>query len=228
MIRNLTYRIEQMLIKNKLRAYCRNTVANSCQIAKSVDICDSILEEDSMFALHSSVRFSKIGKMTSIGRYSKITYSEIGSYCAISWDTTINAISHPHNHLTVSAFPYVPYVGRFVKERNQKHQTVVIGHDVWVGANAVVMPGVRIGNGAVIAATAVVTKDVPDYAIVAGVPAKIIKYRFNEKVIRELLKIRWWNLPRQIIKENINLFQNEFDSLSLEKLNELYEKFEKA
>lgn len=82
----------------------------------------------------------------------------------------------------------------FCKEENfLEKQRTSIGHDVWIGARAVVMDGVRIGDGAVIAAGSVITKDVPPYAIVGGVPAKIIRHRFGEELIQQLLIAPWWD-----------------------------------
>lgn len=161
---------------------------------------------------------SYVDEMSSVGRYSKIVHTNIGKYCAISWNTTINALSHPYSHMSISAFPYVPYVGNFVKERTQLYDVVCIKNDVWIGANSVIMPGVTIGNGAVIGASSVVTKDVPDYAIVAGVPAKIIKYRFSKDVIDKLLEVKWWDIDRNIIKKNISLWQKK---LTIEDLRHL-------
>ena len=85
---------------------------------------------------------------------------------------------------------------------------VVIGNDVWVGANAIILPGVTIGDGAVIAAGAVVTHNVESYAIVAGVPAKVIKYRYNKEQVNQFLKIRWWDWTIEKIEENLELFYN--------------------
>ena len=198
-----------------------NVIPMSCSVARDVELSQSTFGEEARIAHHASVRVSKIGRLTSIGRYSKITHAEIGSYCAIAWDCTINAINHPYSHLTISAFPYVPYVGGFVKERTQEYEKVIIGNDVWVGAHAVIMPGVRVGNGAIIGAGAVVTKDVPDYAIVVGVPAKIVKYRFAPDVIQRLLQIKWWDLEKQVIKDNIDLFQGEFTRQKLDSLERL-------
>lgn len=87
-----------------------------------------------------------------------------------------------------------------------KNNPVEIGNDVWIGWNAVIMPGVTIGDGAIVAAGAVVTHDVPCYAIVGGVPAKVIKKRFSDEIIKQLMKIKWWNWPDEKIKENLELF----------------------
>lgn len=184
---------------NQIKTY--ETLSISC------DISHSALQKHVMVASRASVAHSKVDDFSSVGRNSKITHSNIGKYCAISWDVTINALSHPYTHLSISAFPYVPYVGNFVKKRMQNYEEVVIGNDVWVGANSVIMPGVTIGNGAIVGAGAVVTKDVPDYAIVAGVPAKMMKYRFEKTMIEKLLELKWWDLPEDIIKENIHLWQ---------------------
>ena len=83
-----------------------------------------------------------------------------------------------------------------------------IGNDVWIGLNATILDGVTIGDGAIVAAGAVVTKDVPPYAVVAGVPAKIIKYRFTESQIDFLLKFRWWEKDRKWIQQNYKRFQD--------------------
>jgi virginiamycin A acetyltransferase len=85
----------------------------------------------------------------------------------------------------------------------------VIGNDVWIGYDALIMPGVKIGNGAVIASRAVVTKDVPDYAIVGGNPATIIRKRFDDETIGRLLKIAWWEWSAEKITENLHLINSK-------------------
>jgi virginiamycin A acetyltransferase len=183
-----------------------NKLSATFYIGKKVSLINCTLSYHSRVADYASLLNVFVGEYSSIGRYAKIVYTNNGKYCALSWDITINAISHPYNHLTISAFPYVPYVGNFVNERKQSYQKVTIKNDVWIGANSVIMPGVTIGNGALIGEGAVVTKDVPDYAIVASVPAKIIKYRFEQDIIDRLLELKWWDLDPKIIKENIDLW----------------------
>jgi serine acetyltransferase len=89
---------------------------------------------------------------------------------------------------------------------------IIIENDVWIGAKATIMSGVRIGNGAIVAAGSVVSKDVPPYAIVAGNPAKVVKYIFSDEQIKKLLSIAWWNWDEQKIKDNaMTMWSNNID-----------------
>lgn len=88
----------------------------------------------------------------------------------------------------------------------RQNEPIIIGNDVWIGANVVILPGVSVGDGAILAAGAVVTKDIDPYAIVGGVPAKVIKYRFREEEIKKFLKIQWWNWSIDKIESNIEMF----------------------
>jgi acetyltransferase-like isoleucine patch superfamily enzyme len=126
----------------------------------------------------------------------------IGRYCSISADVTIGGGEHPTNWLSTHPFQYgdSTFVQRSSKRPGFDHLDapvqplgVAIGSDVWIGARAVVARGVTIGDGAVIGAGAVVTRDVPAYAIVGGVPAKIIRYRFPPELIERLKRVQWWN-----------------------------------
>lgn len=175
----------------------------------NADIFGTTLDKGVFLAKNSSIASSHIGRYTSIGRNSKIHSARIGSFCAISWDVTINAISHPVERLSISAFSYVPEFGNFVKKREQSYRQVAIGNDVWIGAHAVIMPGIKVGDGAVIGAGSIVTKDVAPYAIVAGCPARVIRHRFDEDIIERLLKLKWWRLPDNIIRNNIDIFKSD-------------------
>ena len=196
----------------------KNEISWDTNIAKGVNLNNAEVGENVSFAEYASVSNSKIGKYTSIGRYSKIVHTEIGAFCSISWDITINAIDHPYDRLTMHAFPYIPKYG-FTEKRELFYKKVIIKNDVWIGANVVVMPGITIGNGAVVGAGAVVTKDVVDYEIVAGVPAKRIKFRFKPDTIEKLLKLKWWDNDISELKKNKDLFKEKLSDTVFDKFS---------
>jgi acetyltransferase-like isoleucine patch superfamily enzyme len=99
----------------------------------------------------------------------------------------------------------------------RREHKCTIGHDVWIGHGAIIMPGVTIGHGAIVGSGAVVTKNIPPYAIAVGVPAKVIKYRFDEPTIQALLSIEWWNWDRATLEKNFKAF-NDVEAF-IEKFN---------
>ena len=132
---------------------------------------------------------------------------KMGKYCSIARQVTIGVKGHNYHWVTTSPIltsAFYGFINQDLAEPNKAD--VVIGNDVWVGMNANIMRGVTIGDGAVIAADAVVTKDVPPYAIVGGNPARIIKYRFSPEIIAKLLEIKWWDWEENLIKDRINDF----------------------
>lgn len=131
----------------------------------------------------------------------------IGKFCMIASDVTF--IMNAANHLSdaVSTFPFGIFGGDWSnamdgKEYPSKGDTVV-GNDVWIGYGATIMPGIKIGDGAIIATKSVVTKDVEPYTIVGGNPAKVIRKRFSEEKINDLLESEWWNWPIEEITKNV-------------------------
>lgn len=219
-LRNIILMLIPAPLQSKVKY--RRFLKKGCSIGENIEIVNSKVGSNSRYAYHASVRNCEVGEYTSIGRYSKINNATIGKYCSISWDVTIGATNHPTDNISTHAFPYVKRIG-FVEQDNQHIIKTQVGNDVWVGCNSVILPGVTVGDGAVIAAGSVVTKDVPDYAIVAGVPAKIVRFRFDEEIIIGLKDIKWWSLPPEIIKSNINLFQKRVDLDSIEKLRGIAE-----
>lgn len=168
---------------------------------------------------------TQMGDYTYVGRDFTSWYCKIGKYCSISWNVSIGGANHDYKRVTSHAFLYAPQFGML--DENQKagydrfDNVCEIGNDVWIGCNAVVCRNVKIGDGAVIAAGAVVIKDVPAYSIVAGVPAKIVKWRYCQEYIERLVNIKWWNLPPELIKTNFTLFNSQVDSVVLSQLERL-------
>lgn len=132
----------------------------------------------------------------------------IGNYCSIgSGVSFIMAGNQGHRHDWISSFPffYMPEVDTFLKSQDgfKGAGDTLVGHDVWIGSEAMIMPGVKIGNGAVIGSRALVTRDVEPYSIIGGNPAKIIKKRFDDERIKLLLEMGWWNWDEEILKDAI-------------------------
>lgn len=125
----------------------------------------------------------------------------IGKYTSISDEVHI-LLGGEHRYDTISTFPFFELMNIGHKNTTTKGD-VIIGNDVWIGYRVTILSGVTIGDGAVVGAGALVIKDVPPYSIVAGVPAKIIKYRFDNIRIKLLLDIKWWDWSNDKIKENI-------------------------
>jgi acetyltransferase-like isoleucine patch superfamily enzyme len=160
---------------------------------------------------------SQVGPDVKAGRYSNlnadsyIARATLGSFCALGSRVAINPLNHPLDWLSMHEFQYheIAYdwddayrsVKKMPHPASQTTPPVTIGNDVWIGHNAVVLEGVTIGHGAVIGSGALVTKDVPPYAIVIGVPAQVKRFRFDDKTIERLLAVKWWDLDLRAIKD---------------------------
>ena len=150
----------------------------------------------------------KIGYATTLG-YNNLLggHITIGKYCQVGADVALHASNHPMNHMTT-------YINQnlfngALKTLKQENK-ITIGHDVWIGHGVIVVGNVTIGNGAILAAGSVVTKDVAPYAVVAGVPAKEIKKRFSAAIIHEIEALHWWDLSEQELEKIKPLFFKDF------------------
>lgn len=130
----------------------------------------------------------------------------IGSYCAIGKDVKLILSNHSFNYPSMQ---YTFYTKHFKKAPFKKEKGIVsieIGSDVWVGDNVIILPNVSIGHGAVVGAGSIVSKNVEPYSIVGGVPAKVLKNRFDSKTIEKLLELKWWEWDKSKILENESFF----------------------
>ena len=197
----------------------RKRIGNACTFGKYTTI-DSKASFEGMNRLGDKTCFlnSSMGYASYVSDYSFIKNTVIGRYTCIANEVMTVVGNHPVSFVSVHpAFYSIALKQSYVKKSkfedfnyldSDKRISVEIGNDVWIGARATILEGVTIGEGAVIAAGAVVTKDVPPYAIVGGVPAKIIKYRFDEETIQKLLKLKWWEKDQEWIKIHADDFDD--------------------
>jgi acetyltransferase-like isoleucine patch superfamily enzyme len=202
--------------KNKNLYQCYMSILKSSEIGQGVKIYP-----------YAKVNQSKIGSYTYIGVSTIVFKATIGKFCSIGQNCNIGIGSHPIHFVSTSPV--------FYSTRNQLHTTfvdedsysqeeeflpVIIGNDVWIGNNVTIKGNIHIGDGAVIGNGAIVTKNIPSYAVYAGVPAKLIRFRFSDEIIDFLLKIKWWEKDELWLKENhktfrdIYTFYNDFSQAS--------------
>ncbi len=179
----------------------------------------------------AKVRSSKFGKWTYVDERARVTesfmddysyilrdsemiYTQVGKFCSIAPLARINATNHPMWRPSINNFTYRSQQYDLGDNDQdffnwRRSQPVEIGHDVWVGQGVIILPGIKIGTGSILAASAVVTQDVPPYTIVGGIPAKIIGRRFPKEIEEALLRIEWWNWDHDTIKERMSDFRGE-------------------
>lgn len=175
----------------------------------------SVVSKKAKVYRNVQVSNSTVGDYSYVGRNSRIVYADVGKFCSIASEVRLGMGTHSLDRISTSPI--------FTEKRNAtKHswvsvstvdpyKRVKVGNDVWIGVRAMIMGGVTIGNGAVIGAGAIVTKDVPAYAIVAGIPAKVLHYRFTDRQIEQLQKYPWWEKSEKQLKTQIKLFQRNDD-----------------
>lgn len=202
-----------------------STIHGKAELADFSRIYSSKLEHDNRIGRSSLIYHSTIGKFSYTGSNTVIMYTDVGSFSSISWNVTIGPANHDHSKLSTHDFLYNDAVGlrpegavqiydRFVKRTR-------IGNDVWIGAGAVLLNGVTIGDGAVIGANATVTKDVEPYAIVVGSPARVVAHRFSDEIIAALQDLRWWEFDEAKIKAIYPLLSDDVTMSLIAKIKEI-------
>ena len=165
---------------------------------------------------------SIIGAFSYAGSNTTMNFSSIGKFCSLARNVDVGGFDHDyHKVTTMPMFRFKQLSGGGNPEVGEKERCEV-GNDVWIAAGTQILHKVSVGDGAVIGGGAVVTKDVPPYAIVAGVPAKIIKFRFDDHTIADLMDIKWWNWPEEVVLNNIEwMIEQDINSDTLARMREI-------
>lgn len=204
-------------VKTKNSQFGKNVI-----IGESTYVADSIVGDFVLLERRNIIKNSFIGDYSFTGYNTVIKHAEIGKFCAISWNSSIGGGDHDYTHLSIHSFPFIDMFG-FTDEKGgwQSYDIPLkIGNDVWIAANTCITRGTTIGDGAIVSAGAVVTKDILPYEIWGGVPARKIGQRFSDEIIEELLKLKWWDLPNEIIKDNLSVFKKDVTKENLADIKE--------
>lgn len=187
-------------------------------IEQDVELKQAVLSIYNKVGAYSVIENSSFGKYSYCEPYGMIQNTIIHSFVDIARNVRIGATQHPLHRPTTH---HITYRRRMYDVANsddeeffaqRRGRMTEIGHDVWIGHGAIIEAGIQIGNGAVVGSGAVVTHDVPPYAIVAGVPAKILRFRFDREQIAQLLRIAWWDWDDAVFRSRIDDFSLDIDS----------------
>ena len=222
-----TAQLKSSAYPEDIRCY-RNARVTDSKLGSGVSIGDDTTIERCVLGDHvainrrSYINDSVIGAYSYAGINTTMNFTRLGKYCSLARNVDIGGFDHDYKKVTTMPLFRFQQMKNTAKPATAHDELCEIGNDVWIAAGAQVLHKVKIGDGAIVGGGAVVTKDVPPYAIVAGVPAKIIKYRFDPETISQLLEIRWWDWPEHIVEENISWLTGEdVNQETLEKMRQI-------
>ena len=191
--------------KKKIKDISQINKKTNSSFPYSVNLNGAENEGNNYSGNNCNFKDAKIGAFTYFGSNVSLPKSSIGRYCSIADNVCV--VYRTHDFSRISTYPFKEFNGSG-DEIFINGFSAIVGNDVWIGSHVLIRGGVTIGDGAVIGMGSVVTKDVPPYAIVAGNPAKIIRFRFEDKTIRKLLEIKWWNWEHSLIFNCVHKFSD--------------------
>lgn len=201
-------------------------IGNGCSIGDDTNVERCTFENNVVVNRRSYINDSIVGKYTYMGINTTMNFTRIGKFCSLGRNVDIGGFDHDyHKVTTMPAFRYnqAKSGGGKIPEVIKHEEYCEIGSDVWIAAGAQILHKVKVGNGAVVGGGAVVTKDVPPYAIVAGVPAKVIGYRCSENQIVALENLKWWDWPESVLNDIMDeLIQRDISDDTIGFLQRIY------
>jgi chloramphenicol O-acetyltransferase type B len=198
-------------ISSKLR---KNLVfGKNVSIGKNTLVSDTTIGNNVTIQHDCCLINVRLGDFSYVASGTQLDLTHIGKFCSLGPQVLSGCGGHPIDLVSTNPVFFSTFTQSGVtfaeKDCFQDREDIIIGHDVWIGARAFIKDGVKVGNGAVVAAGAVVVKDVPDYAIVGGTPAKIIRYRFPPEAIQQLLMIQWWDWSGEKLHQASEYFSKD-------------------
>lgn len=200
------YRDFRAWIVNLYRVAKEQEKNKTCIIYRSAKLSNTLLGNYCVIFENTILINSSIGNHSYVQRNARIVNAHVGKFCSIAADVSIGPGLHKMD--AASTHPSFYLKNTPLKKTFSKTDMIIpgkltkIGSDVWIGEKAILLDGIKVGNGAIIAAGSVITKDVEDYSIVGGIPAKHIRFRFEDQVIKKLLKVEWWNQSEDWLSNN--------------------------
>lgn len=224
-----TSNIYDCSLGNEIRIF-KNTNLKKSLFGSNLRVGDETIIYDSTIENNVEINRRNLILNTNLGQYSYtgvntiIRSATIGSFCSISWNVSIGGADHSPSNVSSLRESKFNFLDQSISDNSYEDYGLpcIIGSDVLISTNAIILRNVEVGDGAIIGAGAVVTRDVEPYSIVAGVPAKKIKMRFDQDTIAALLEIKWWNWPIEIIRKHQTLlFSTRIDKLTIEKMRRI-------
>jgi len=206
-VQKIEYIISRLIKKLHLRAIINSKIHKTSKICAGTQFVNSSMEKYSDIGYDCIILNTEVGAFCSLGANIVIG----GAPHTIDWVSTSPVFNENRDHLTK----------KFSKHKFDLFKKTIIGNDVWIGNNVMIKSGVTVGDGAVIGMGSIVTKDVPPYEIWAGNPARLLKKRFSQEIINELININWWSLDDNEIEKYAKYFNNIEEFIKIYKLKKI-------